>query len=651
MPIRWRIEMGLSVKKTSHEQAENDSPIGIKQKKEICDIGQWKVFCEAIRALPVILCVTPGASSELVYDAFLQEGITPQSIFCPDSYHALYGERINSDRMPDTEACVWCLVGARTDNRIDKMFEEIVYRQGGYQENVYLLTKIGCSLPDTGLRHMICRGRKVVLMGEKRVCDLIGKYCLNLGDVEVTYVADQSWAGANDRENIEAIWFYIGIPSKELPGQYRTAYEACRQNGIYLSRYFADHFAWYRKDQGSSFFTQEETVCMECLRQMQIAEAQSSEDLRVQDKKRQILFLAPEHSYIWYGVAPLFRYYMKRKDAVCTVVFPYVWNILKIGERNLKEMTENILEIRKCGGIVQFDNHWYPNKSYEVCYLNLGVSQWYYSGIGKDVREASRMVISLQSIAYHTHYYAGNDNFEGMFAEKHRDVIDYAVTSHFMAEWAAQKEEKWETQLLPLGYPRMDALFDELNNSRIPEQWKRMAEGKKVIYFNMDLTLQLFQYCCEYCRKDKAVLIWRPHPYDFDTPRLREHIEKLKEEKNIIIDTEQSYDAAFNISDALVTTFCSSILVNYLFTDKPVLILDKGYCNMKDNEIDFRDEAWYKASYIANDEDAGRQFIDMIMEGRDDKKVEKLPYRKFMQQGFDGKVCERIVAFVDGAFK
>ena len=620
---------------------------------EVCNLEQWRDFCINVKEklASVMLCVTAGASSELVYNAFLQEKIIPQVIVCPDQFQSLYGKRLNSDMISDSEKCVWCLVGARTDCRIDAMLEDIVNRQNGYKENIYLLSKIGCILPDTGLRHMICHCRQVVLMGEKRICGLLEAYCQKLGAVKVTYVADQEQVGAYIDDNIDAIWFYADIPSKGMSKQYREAYEVCKQEGIYLSRYFADHFLWYGNGSDISCFTKEEIACMECLGRMQTLAAGSSAEACEQDKKRQILFLAAEHSYIWYGVAPLFRYYMKREDTVCTVIFPYIWNILKIGERNLREVAENISEIYKCGGIVRFDNSWYPDKVYDVCYLNLGVSQWYYSGIGRDIRNACRMVISLQSIAYHTHYYAGNDGFEGLFAENHREDIDYASTSCFMVEWAAQKEEKWRDKLIPLGYPRMDALYEDLNHIRIPEQWKRVTQGKKVIYFNGALTLKLFQYCHEYCRKDRAVLIWRPHPYDFDTPQAREQIEKLRDEKNIIIDTNQSYDAAFNISDTLITTFCSSILVNYLFTDKPVLILDKGYFDLKDNQIDFQDEAWYKASYTTNDEDTGRKFVDMILEGRDDKKAEKLPYRKFMQQGFDGKVCERIASFADEAYR
>ena len=108
---------------------------------------------------------------------------------------------------------------------------------------------------------------------------------------------------------------------------------------------------------------------------------------------------------------------------------------------------------------------------------------------------------------------------------------------------------------------------------------------------------------------------------------------------------------AFQYSDALVTTYFSSVLVNYLFTDKPILILDKGYLDKHKNQVDYQEEAWYKASYIANDEKAANDFIDMIIAGKDERKVETMPYRQYMQRGFDGKVCERIASFIEDNLK
>lgn len=394
---------------------------------------------------------------------------------------------------------------------------------------------------------------------------------------------------------------------------------------------------------------EKESTVKKCIEQMLMIAAESRENLNVQDTRKHILFLASEYSYIWCGVMPLFKYYAKKKYTLCTVVFPDIKHILEISERNLNEIADNSLEIRHQGGVVWFDDTWQPCSSYEVCYLNLGLSRWYSFGISENIRKVSKKIISLQAIAYHTHYYHGSEKFDGMFAESHRKCIDYAVVSCFIAAWASQKEENWKDKLVPLGYPRMDSLYKNLKECKIPEQWKKKAEGKKVIYFNGTLQSSLFIYCYEYCKKNQAEILWRPHPYDFEKPHVRERVEKLKQDKNIIIDTNQSYDAAFCISDAMVTVYYSSILINYLFTDKPVLILDKGFYH-EDNKIDFSDEAWYKASYVTNDEESGRAFIDMIMDGRDDEKEDKLPYRKFMQQGFDGMVCERIADFADKNF-
>ena len=150
---------------------------------EVCNLEQWRDFCINVKEklASVMLCVTAGASSELVYNAFLQEKIIPQVIVCPDQFQSLYGKRLNSDMISDSEKCVWCLVGARTDCRIDAMLEDIVNRQNGYKENIYLLSKIGCILPDTGLRHMICHCRQVMMVHPPRsqVYGITGfKHCI-----------------------------------------------------------------------------------------------------------------------------------------------------------------------------------------------------------------------------------------------------------------------------------------------------------------------------------------------------------------------------------------------------------------------------------------------------------------------------------------
>ena len=615
-------------------------------RKPIWNQEQWENFCKDIKKSDksVIFCAVPGATSELIYDAFLQKEIFPEAIVCLNRFNALCGKRVKT--IHELSGDVWVLAGVSDDARMSVMFEAVTREQGGCLENVYMLSGVERILPDVMLRHMIRHCGKVVLMGEKRLCGLFEKHCTELDKIEVTYVENKEQIAENADKGMEALWFYLDFLSQEAVDQFQEVSASCMQEGIYLSRYFLNRYMLYGDEYSEACFTHEEIVKMKCLKQIQIWIDECSVNHDKQNRgKRNILFTASHLSYIWDGIAPLFKYYTKRTDVECTVMFPSIWNLLQIGVRNLKETVDNITEIKKLGGGVYFYNNWDSDRKFDICYTILGFSEWYEGLI--DIREVSKTVVSLQTVAYHTHYYAGNQKFEDMFRECQREESDYVVVSEFMAEWAVQIEKKWKDKLVPLGYPRMDSLYENMHNSNIPSEWKKKVEGKRVIYFT-DFHPDLFMYCLEYCKKDKLVLIWRPHPYAYDVSSMRKDIEEWRNKENVIIDSNQSYSVAFNISDALVTSFCSSVQINYLFTDKPVLVLDKKCWNWGENKIDFREEAWYKAAYVANDEKVGRKFVDMIMDGKDDKREEKLPYRQVMQKGFDGMVCERIAKFADG---
>lgn len=612
---------------------------------------RWKTFCDDIKEKnkSINFGMIPDAVSDLIYDSFLQEGILPKTIFGYEQFRYVYGKRM-TEIVEGSIDDIWCLTGSRDDIRTKTMFEIVMRKQRGCCENIYLLSGVEYSLTDNKLSHMICQCGKVVLMGERRVCGLFERYCNGLGKIEVSYIENIGQPVKNTNKSKAALWFYLDFPTQEAADRFRAASAACMLDELYLSRYFLDHYMFYEDEHDGIRFTNEEHTQMKCLKQMQIL-VDDCLNQSVNKGKHQILFLSPYFSFLWDGIFPLFKYYIHREETECTVVFPSVWDTMKEGggARNLKETVDNILAVRKLGGIVRFYNNWNSDKEFDVCYTCLGYPSWYSydrKNICNEIYKTCKFVISLQTIGYHTHYYIGDKKFEDMFSEQYRGEVDYVVVSSFMAEWVKQKEGIWNEKLLPFGYPRMDSLYEDLYNCPISSEWKKKVTGKKVIYFTV-FRIDLFTYCLEYCKRDRLVLIWRPHPYDFDSPRIRKQIEELEKNKNVIIDINQSYSMAFNISDALVTTFCSSVQINYWFTGKPVLILDKGYLGWEGNQIDFQEEPWYKAAYAANDGETCREFIDMVIDGRDDKKQEKLPYRRFMQQGFDGKVCERIATFID----
>ncbi len=592
----------------------------------------------------VIFCCAPGTESEAVYEILLREGIYPQAVWCLEQFHTLYGQKVISGP-PSGTGKVYCFAGKKGNIDVDKMFDRIMRRQNGCCDNIWLLSELSDCFADDEPRHMIRHCGKAVLMGEKRLCMLLQTGCSGMGDIETAYVHGEQQIAESLGRYKDALWFWLDVPSKEPQTSWLENYEACRQRGIYLSRYFSDHYRYYEEAERHTCFTQDEIAQMNCLRKLQAMFDECRKDAHTpSDREREILFYGPLYSYSWSGVAPLFEYYMKQGNARCTVVFPSVWEIIKIGKRNLWEITDIVADIRSWGGQVGlYDDCWYLDRVYDVCYVILGCSPWHAKN---GVFRSSKAVISLQTLAYHTHYYIGDESFERMFGEQHREEIDDAVVSGFLARWAGQKEKKWQKKLLALGYPKMDSLYEELQTCQIPDEWRRMTKGRRVFLFTV-YCKELFQYCLEYCENDKAVLVWRPHPLSLESPQMKALAEGWKNRKNVLIDENPSYSPAFCISDALITTFCSSVQINYLLTDKPVLILDKGYLGAESNDIDFQEEAWYRAAYTANSKKECEDFIDMMIDGRDDQKEEKLPYRQFMQQGFDGKVCERIAAFAE----
>lgn len=612
---------------------------------ELSEQQVWEAFCREIKEKEsgLIFCCAPCRSSEKLYNVLLHKGILPKAVCCMEEFHTLYGEKAISIR--DIEGEVYCLTGRMGDVHVGQMFETVMRRQNGYCGNIYLLSEIGDRCPDTMLRYMIRYCGKVVLMGEKRLCGMLQQYYDRSG-TEVVYVDGKEQIEAGLCQYVDALWFWLDFPSKESSLQYKDYYEALKRSGIYLSRYFYDHYMYYEDAECYACFTQDELDEMACLRNLQTVFDESRKDIS-SDREREILFYASHYSYFWGMIESLFQYYMKQGNARCIIAFPSIWEIATIGRSNLKKITEIVSDIRNQGGQVGlYVEDWYLHRKYDVCYVPLSHSPWHFK---KGVFRISKAIIAIQLIAYHTHYYQGNQTFEEMFSEHHRTEIDGAVVSAFMAEWAGQKEEKWREKFIPLGYPKMDSLYKELKTGWIPEEWKTITRGKKVIFSTL-YSPNLFRICYPYCEDDKAVLIWRPHPLWFEVSheKEREIIEEWRKKKNVIIDDNLSYAAAFCCSDAMISAFIASVQVNYLFTDKPVLILDKGYFGLKEkNKIAFQDEAWYRAAYTANSEKECREFLEMVLDGRDDKKEEKMPYRQLMQQGFDGKVCQRIAEFVE----
>lgn len=146
-------------------------------------------------------------------------------------------------------------------------------------------------------------------------------------------------------------------------------------------------------------------------------------------------------------------------------------------------------------------------------------------------------------------------------------------------------------KLLPLGSPKTDKVRSLNRESvEVPEEWKKKAKGKKVIFYNTsvngllqgnELYLKKVKEVIRFfAEREDAVLLWRPHPLIEATllstrSELYEKYMEIKdqfirEDIGIFDNTSDMYPA-IGLSDAYYGDW-SSVVWLYKETGKPVLI-------------------------------------------------------------------------------
>ncbi len=601
---------------------------------------RWKDFCQDLKSRnrPIVFCGCTGFVSEKVYDALLKEGVVPSAVLSSCTYQFMFGQETSG--LLSMEESLYCVAGDLEQIGSALMLEEALRKEKGYCDNIYLLSEVGYCVPDCMLKNLIHHCRKMVLMGHERLCRLFIESCLKPDGINVTYLADVDKASASLLADCGALWFYLELPSADET-QYRKSYAACSEKGIYLSRYFMDHYE-FCKGFSHDGFKLEESKVLECLQSMG-AQMEESHWFRPISRIRQrMLFFSTEYAYFWDNLMPLFQYYANMDGVECTVLLERASSLLNgfSGTNNFAKMADNMRKVREAGGKVCWYYDCNQYRRFDVAFLCHGYSEYRIASMKEGF---CGITVSVQTTPFYVHIYNVEGEFERVFGKQNFESVDYLVTSCYFEDYLVRRDDTWKQKILPFGYPRMDYLYVKLHNAQIPDEWKQKAAGKKVILFT-EMYSEWIRYCLDYGKEAQgAIVIFRPHPLALDGKKSRAYIEELEREANIIIDRNPSYAASFQISDALITTPFSSVVANYLFMDKPVLLFE----DEREPLEDYSKEAWYRASYVAVKEEDGKRFIDMIMEGRDDRWQEQALYRSLMKKNYDGKVCERIVEFLN----
>jgi hypothetical protein len=193
-----------------------------------------------------------------------------------------------------------------------------------------------------------------------------------------------------------------------------------------------------------------------------------------------------------------------------------------------------------------------------------------------------------------------------------------------------------------VGHPRFDSVHMMAKiKDDIPLSWKNKISQKTVFMWNTHApmggqdkknddwaTFELFggNMLSYFSLHKEVALLWRPHPMFFtnlinngimtakEIEELRSNIEKSE---NIILDTLADYRYAFSVADALVSD-ASSLLVEFLGTNKPIMYSCPESTYYLVNEALL--PAYYKATTWLEIEN----FLEMVTEGRDDIRVERM---------------------------
>lgn len=360
------------------------------------------------------------------------------------------------------------------------------------------------------------------------------------------------------------------------------------------------------------------------------------------EKKEKIIFYLPWAFACVESITPLLFYYLQSgKECICVIIS--IKYLMRLGCNNVDYVTETI-EKWKMAGVTccMADEQGLLSNEYKICFY---LSE--YSGsVPSELRKRSRWVIALQTTAIYTHMYM-TGKFEAVFSEYQREEMDYLIASDYVADWICEHDKKWEEKILRFGYPKLDTLYVTLKGElQIPYKWRSRISGRKVYLFTTyDMEKLWLDFFLD--KEDQKIAIWRPHPNFLADVKERKRMEEISRQYNVIIDDTPTYYAAFRISDALITSAQSSVMINYLCTNKPVCLYCDNYMDMAEWTMNYQNEIWYKSAFSALEEKDVLDFIRKMEAGEKIINDQQMMYRKYITSNFDGKVCRRIYDYFE----
>lgn len=215
------------------------------------------------------------------------------------------------------------------------------------------------------------------------------------------------------------------------------------------------------------------------------------------------------------------------------------------------------------------------------------------------------------------------------------------------------------------GLPKWDEVVNPDSRLTVcPEAWKNKISEKKVFIWNTHFTVgesasnilvRGFEFLNYFANRNDVALIWRPHPMTeviiktYMPEKYRDFLELqeiVEKSSNMVMDKNASYMPAFSCSDALITDF-SSLLEQYLFTDKPILMLVKGSIEQGRRKYHTIDGLFdFSKIPFACTLEEQFEFVDSIVRGEDISREERKTLRETYFARADGNCGKRFAEAV-----
>lgn len=246
------------------------------------------------------------------------------------------------------------------------------------------------------------------------------------------------------------------------------------------------------------------------------------------------------------------------------------------------------------------------------------------------------------------------ENLESRYRSKGAVYSDYIVLQSDKLKIAYEYSGIDSKKLLVTGSPKIDKICElKKRDNRGKEEWQQIIKGRRVLLFCSSINdlltdknwIRYTNDVIDSILSDKSMaLIWRPHPLLLQTLQIMKRdyteeywkiYEKVQKAENGILDENGDFGEAMMASDGMISDF-SSMVLQYTFSEKPVLLL-RGSSKGRKREV-FCD---YFSNYFVSDGTTVKDFIEMIKEGRDEKREERMRFAKASVVNADGTCGEK----------